>query len=174
MKIMVHTQTGILLGLGCNHVQQLLCYQLHHYSNNRANFAESSVLSASIDKLFPSLSTSNAAFCEETKEVISEASPATNKQPEKRGTITSFACPFHFTNIACIGQNVVYPAAFKRCINLCSDLGAVCNACQHTLLLFVIISFAFSIPLINLSQIRSNLHYLHPPKIQNLSKSLFY
>ena len=90
--------------------------------------------------------------------------PATNKHPEKRGVITFRVCPFHFTNTACIGQYVVYPAAFKRCINLCSDLGAVYNACQHIISLSVIILFAFSIPLINLLQIISIPHCRHLPR----------
>ena len=95
---------------------------------------------------------------------------ATNKHPEKRGVITFRVCPFHFTNTACIGQYVVYPAAFKRCINLCSDLGAVYNACQHIISLSVIILFAFSIPLINLLQIISIPHCRHLPRTWSRSK----
>ena len=71
--------------------------------------AGSSALPASIDKLFPSLSSNIAAFCEEANEATSATLPATNKHPEKRGVITFRVCPFHFTNTACIGVTAINP-----------------------------------------------------------------
>ena len=68
---------------------------------------------------------------------------------------------FQFTYIVCIGQKVLYPATFKCCINLRSNLGAVYTIYQQRAFSSIIILlFAFSILLINPLQIKSNLHYL--------------